>query len=57
MGYYLRSYLFDSLVLKNYDIQDLRPRTAVYYESMAQKFYYAIMSDEELRVMLEGVFD
>lgn len=54
--YCLRSYLFDSLVLKNYGVEDLQPMAQSYCVSMAQRFYYSIMSDEELNVMLQGMF-
>lgn len=54
--YYFWSHLFDSLVLKDCGIQDLQPKTLAHHEPMAQDFYYTIMSDEELKVMLQGVF-
>lgn len=50
------SYFFGFLMLKNYGIQDLQPKHPAYYESMVQKFYDAIMSDEELKDMLQVVF-
>lgn len=53
--YYIWSYLFDSLVLKHFGIQDLQPKTPAYYETMQLKFYYAIINDEGLKAMLHGV--
>lgn len=52
--HYLGSYLFDSLVIKNYSIQDLQPMTQAYYDSVAQKFYFSIIGDEELMVLLQA---
>lgn len=54
--YYRWSYMFGSLVLKNSGIQDLQQKTPARYETMMRKFYYATMSDDELKVMLQGVF-
>lgn len=53
--YNLGGYLFDSLVVKNCSAQELQPMAHAYYDSMKQKFHYAIVSDEELKVMLQGV--
>lgn len=48
--YFRWSFLFDSLALKSYGIQDLPPKNSAYNETMANKFHYSIMSTDELSV-------
>lgn len=43
-------------MLKNYGTQDQLPKTPASYEFMAQEFYCWTMGDEELKVMLQGMF-